>query len=125
MPAVLRAAAAYNLAWGAFVVVAPLAPFRWAGLAPPIYPEIWQCLGMVIGVYGVGYWIAATNPRRHWPIIFVGLLGKVLGPIGMAWSLAVGRLPLAAGWLCVTNDLIWWVPFGLILDDARRAQPGR
>lgn len=122
MSGVLRAAGAYNLAWGAFVIFFPQLPFRWAGMEPPNYPEIWQCLGMVVGVYGVGYVIAAVDPLRHWPIVLVGLLGKLLGPIGMLWSILHGRLPSAAGWTCVTNDLIWWAPFALILYRAYRAK---
>jgi small multidrug resistance pump len=69
MQPVLWAAALYNLLFGVIVVIFPALPFRWAGLPLPNYPEIWQCLGMVIGVYGIGYAIAATNPRRHWPIV--------------------------------------------------------
>lgn len=121
MTQVLWTAGIYNLAWGALVVVLPLAPFRWAGLPPPNYPEIWQCLGMVVGVYGVGYIIAACAPLKHWPIVLVGLLGKLLGPLGMLWAIERGRLPLVAGWLCVTNDLIWWLPFSIILYRASRA----
>ena len=115
MTQVLWVAGIYNLLWGAFVVLFPLAPFRWAGMALPNYPEIWQCVGMIVGVYGVGYIIAAHHPFRHWPIVLVGFLGKVFGPFGMAWSLYKGTLPKVAAWTCATNDLIWWGPFGLIL----------
>ena len=115
MRAVLCAAGIYNVAWGAFVILFPDAPFRWAGMEPINYPEVWQCVGMVVGVYGIGYFIAARDPLRHWPIVLVGLLGKILGPIGMAWSIAQGRLPAAAGWVCLTNDLIWLGPFAAIL----------
>lgn len=87
-------------------------------MAPPNYPEIWQCLGMVVGVYGIGYAIAAFDPVRHWPIVLVGLLGKLLGPIGFLWYALAGTLPWRGGWLNVTNDLIWWVPFALILRHA-------
>ncbi len=121
MKTALLLAAAYNLGWGGLIVCFPLEPFRWAGMPLPNYPEIWQCLGMVVGVYGVGYAIAAFDPVRHWPIVLVGLLGKLLGPIGFVWYALDGRLPWRAGWLNVTNDLIWWVPFTLILAHARRA----
>jgi hypothetical protein len=95
---VLIAAAIYNLAWGLFVIFQPMALFRWGGVEPlPNYPELWQCIGMVIGVYGVGYLIAAFDPVRHWPIVLVGLLGKVFGPIGFAWSAASGHLPWSFG----------------------------
>ncbi|TVQ64258.1 MAG: alkyl hydroperoxide reductase [Phycisphaerales bacterium] len=117
-------AGVYNLVWGAFVVVFPQAPFRWMGLEAPNYPEIWQCVGMIVGVYGVGYLCAARDPVRHWPIVLVGLLGKVFGPIGFIDAALRGTLPWAFGWTIVTNDLVWWVPFGLILLAAwRRAHP--
>ncbi len=120
MRAVLWVAAVYNLVWGAAVVLFPNAPFRLAGMTPTTYPQIWQCVGMIVGVYGVAYALAARDPLRHWQIVLVGLLGKVLGPIGFVYYAARGELPWISGLTCVFNDLIWWVPFGLILLAARR-----
>ena len=77
---------------------------------------------MIVGVYGIGYLIAASDPIRHWPIVLVGFLGKVLGPIGFAEALWSERLPLAFGFNIVTNDLIWWVPFFLILSSAWKSR---
>jgi hypothetical protein len=111
----LRAAGIYNLVWGAAVVLFPAQPFAWLGMEPPNYPELWQCIGMVVGVYGVGYWIAAKDPARHWPIVLVGWLGKVLGPIGFLNAALAGSLPWSFGLVNVANDLVWWVPFTLIL----------
>jgi small multidrug resistance pump len=121
MKPVLLAAAAYNLAWGSFVVLFPAALFTWFGMEPPNYPELWQCIGMIVGVYGIGYGIAAFDPARHWPIVLVGFLGKLFGPVGFLQSALQGRLPWRFGWLNVTNDLIWLVPFALILLHAWRA----
>ncbi len=117
---VLRLAAVYNILWGGFVVLFPLMIFEKAGLPAPNYPEIWQCVGMIVGVYGVGYWVASSNPLVHWPIVLVGLLGKICGPIGFLQAAILGRFPWYFGWTIVTNDLIWWVPFALILLHARR-----
>lgn len=113
---VLVAAAIYNIVWGAFAIASPQTIFRWTGFDPmPLYPELWQCIGMIVGVYGIGYAIAARNPFRHWPIVLVGLLGKVFGPIGFLSSVLQGKLPAALGWTILTNDLIWWFPFAVIL----------
>ena len=113
---VLSLAAVYNILWGAWVVLWPNAYFDLAGMGRPVYPEIWQCVGMIVGVYGVGYAIAARDPMRHWPIVLVGLLGKILGPIGFFKGLFIDQtFTLKAGLNIITNDLIWWVPFGLIL----------
>lgn len=126
MTAVLYLAAAYNVVWGAWVILRPLDIFLWTGAQLPLYPSIWQCVGMIVGVYGVGYAIAARDPFRHWPILLVGLLGKLFGPIGFAWMLATtaegepGRLPLSWGWTLVGNDFIWWIPFTAILYQAAR-----
>ena len=92
MKQVLQAAAVYNLAWGATVIAAPLLLFRWAAMEEPRYPQIWQCVGMIVGVYGVGYWIAAYDPYRHWPIVLVGFLGKIFGPIGFLQAATSGDL---------------------------------
>lgn len=115
MSAVLRFAAVYNLAWGTFVVLFPTLPFEWTGLPAPNYPSILQCLGMVIGVYGIGYGIAARDPVRHWPIVLVGLLGKIFGPIGFVWTAANGEFPWTAGLVVLANDVAWWLPFTAIL----------
>ncbi len=118
----LRAAAVYNFVWGALVIAFPHLLFDLAGMERMRHPEIWQCVGMIVGVYGVGYSIAAADPRTHWPIVLVGLLGKVLGPMGFAVALLDGRFPPLFGLTILTNDLVWWIPFALILRDARRHQ---
>jgi hypothetical protein len=98
-----------------------MAVFRLTGMDPlPNYPELWQCIGMIVGVYGIGYWIAARDPVRHWPIVLVGLLGKIFGPIGFLLAVLNDRFPFEMGLTILTNDLIWWIPFGLILWNARR-----
>lgn len=115
MKPMLRAAGIYNLAFGAWAVIWPQAFFEMAGMAPTNYPELWQCIGMIVGVYGVGYWIAGNAPYTHWPIILVGFLGKLLGPIGFVQAVMKGTFTLKAGLVNVTNDVIWWMPFALVL----------
>jgi len=116
----LVAAGVYNLGWGALTVLWPGWLFDLTGLEHPNYPFIWQCVGMVVGVYGVGYLAAAADPMRHWPIVLVGFLGKVFGPLGYAMGVVRGEVPPAFGWTLPTNDLVWWLPFGLILLHAYR-----
>lgn len=120
MSATLYAAAVYNIVWGGFVVLFPLTMFRWMEMPPPNYVEIWQCVGMIVGVYGVGYGLAARDPLRHWPIVLVGFLGKVFGPIGFLQAVGMGTLPWRFGLNNITNDVIWWIPFALILRAAYR-----
>jgi hypothetical protein len=135
MTIVLVLAGAYNLTWGTLVVFWPVWSFRVGGLEvsghaerPDLWVHLWQCIGMIVGVYGVGYLIAARAPYRHWPIVLVGLLGKLFGPIGAIDGALRGELPRSILWTNLTNDLIWWAPFTLILlgawRAARRGEPG-
>lgn len=108
------AAGIYNLAFGLWAAIWPLSFFQLFAIPDPRYPGIWACLGMVVGLYGFLYLYAAWRLEAAWPIIAVGLIGKVLGPIGMAISIN-DDWPRRLGMLCVYNDLIWWLPFGLFL----------
>jgi ligand-binding SRPBCC domain-containing protein len=114
----LWAAGIYNLVWGTVTILAPNLLFDVTGIPRVNYPEIWQCVGMIVGVYGIGYLLASGDSRTHWPIVLVGLLGKIFGPIGFAVALAKGTFPPLFGLTILTNDLLWWIPFSLILWDA-------
>jgi hypothetical protein len=126
---VLVLAGAYNLAWGAWVVLFPAHAFAHSGMLDPEkplhYPQLWQCIGMIVGVYGVGYVLAARDPVRHWPVVLVGFLGKFFGPIGLAVGVLTGQSRVEGLYTCVPNDLIWWVPFVLILYHAYRESRAR
>jgi hypothetical protein len=111
-------AAAYNVSWGLFAAADPQWFFRFSGMAPLNHPDIYACLGMVIGLYGVVYAEVARRPEDGWLMAAVGFAGKVLGPIGMLQLIATKVWPARAAILCVTNDVIWWVPFALYLKDA-------
>ena len=117
----LAFAGAYNLLFGAWAVLLPQQAFALAHLPQPNYVELWQCVGMIVGCYGVGYACAARDPYRHWPVVLVGLLGKLAGPVGFAWALYQGHLPLRFGWILLGNDLLWWLPFGAVLWGAYHA----
>jgi len=76
---------------------------------------------MIVGVYGIGYLAASGDPARHWPIVLVGFLGKIFGPLGYLMGVVQGTVPPAFGVTLPTNDFIWWVPFAAILWYAFRA----
>ena len=120
----MLAAGVYNLLWGALVVLFPKALFTWLGVEPPpgLGLPIWQCVGMIVGVYGIGYLAASADPISHWPIVLVGFLGKIFGPLGYAMGVMQGDVPPAFGVTLPTNDLVWWVPFGMILYHAAKAR---
>ena len=122
MSLTLKIAAIYNILWGAWVVIFPEHFFILTGMEMLNHLMIWQGMGMVIGVYGLGYWWASADPIRHWPIVAVGFLGKIFGPIGFVWNYMQSIAPAEFGYTLITNDLIWWLPFALILKRAYEAE---
>ncbi len=113
-------AAMYNLAFGLWSGFAPDAFFDLFRLTRPLYPSIWACLGMVVGTYGLGYAYAALRLDRAAPFIAIGLVGKVLGPIGWVLTVRSGEWPVRTFPLVLFNDLVWWLPFALFLIDGSR-----
>ena len=111
------------LVWGIFIILWPVSSSLAYGFAqPPVELFLWQGTGLVIVLFGIGYVVASTNPPQHWLIVLIGLLGKSLGPVGMAWSAYHGQVSSRVLYLIPINDLVWLVPFGLILVEVRRSR---
>jgi hypothetical protein len=118
------AAALYNFLWGSLTILFPEALFRIIGLPLPNYLALWQVVGMFVLVYAPGYWWVARHPARFPQLVLIGLLGKLLGPVGFVWSVVSGQLPLAFGLTILTNDLIWWPAFFLYLGSVAQIRGG-
>lgn len=110
----------YNLGFGLWAVLWPHSFFDLFQMEHPRYPAIWQCLGMVIGLYGLGYGYAAFRLDQGRVFIAIGLLGKLLGPIGWLATVSAGEWPVQTFTLIAFNDILWWLPFLLYLIDATR-----
>ena len=78
---VFCAAGIYNIAWGIHAAYNPQWLFRFTNLPLINHPEVFACLGMVVGLYGILYLEVARAPERGWLIAAVGLLGKILGAV--------------------------------------------
>lgn len=118
------AAAVYNALWGAAASLFPSPFLRLAGLDARSAP-LFQAIGMMVGVYAYGYYLLARDPVRYQGMVWVGLAGKLLGPVGFLLSALRGTLPWAFGWVNVTNDLIWLPAFALFAwKHARRPLDG-
>lgn len=115
MSLTLKLAAVYNIIWGAWVVLFPNHFFELVGMELLNHTMIWQGMGMVIGVYGLGYWWASYDPLVHWPIVLVGALGKLFGPLGFVFNYITDQAPFEFFFTLITNDFLWWIPFGMIL----------
>ena len=92
----------YNMAWGLFAVLDPQWLFRCAGMPLQNYPEVFACLGMVIGLYGIIYLevarcrsAASYWPRSAWRERY-SVLSEWLGP-------SIARMAAGSG-ICLRNE---------------------
>jgi len=122
--AIFFAAGLYNISWGVYSAINPQWLFRFARLPLLNHPAIFSCLAMVIGLYGVLYLDVARRPEQGWLIAFLGLAGKVMGPIRLVALISEGVWPGSTLVLSLSNDLIWWIPFGIYLKDSWRSFDG-
>ena len=104
-------AAMYNAAWGAAVMAFPVPLSRLAGLEVGTVVPLVQVIGMMVGVYAIGYYLLAREPLRYAGVIWIALAGKTLGPAGFVYYAIAGTLPWKFGWTCLLNDIIWWPVF--------------
>ncbi|HLM00217.1 MAG TPA: hypothetical protein VK400_04115 [Pyrinomonadaceae bacterium] len=111
-------AGVYNIGWGIFVALNPNWLFSFAGMEPINYPDVFACLGMVVGLYGIIYLEIARRPELGFMLAAVGLIGKILGPIGLLLLILQGAWKPATIVMCLTNDFVWWIPFALYLFDS-------
>jgi hypothetical protein len=116
----LVAAGLYNITWAIVFVLYPLRPFQLAGITPLSNPLLLRTMGIAIGGLGAGFLIAALAPIRYWPIVLVGLLAKVIGPLKFTYLALQNPKLWSLAWVIVINDVIWWAPFGFILASAYR-----
>jgi hypothetical protein len=104
------AAAIYNIFWGCVIIMYPDLMFASFDIPPVNYPFLVSGIGMFVGVYGYGYWVVSRNLYQYPQLVVIGLMGKVLGPIGWAYHVYLGDVPLETMWVNVFNDFIW-IPF--------------
>ena len=76
------------------------------------HPQIFACLGMVVGLCGIVYLEVARTERGS---ARCGGSSRE-GAWSMVWPAHGGTWPVATVVLCLTNDLIWWIPFAIIYD---------
>ena len=108
---VFFAAAVYNITWGTIMVLFPDSIFRMAGLPPLDYPFLVSGIGMMVAVYGYGYWVISREPRRYPQLAVLGVMGKAFGAIGWIANVVADVVPAQTLWVPVLNDAIWLPPF--------------
>lgn len=124
MRKVLLSAGLYHVAFAIWANIWPCHWFDLMGIEHPNHPILWQGLGAIVGFLGLALMFAARNPIRHWMIVLVGFIKFSLGLFGFAAALLENEILPEAAWIMFADDLIWWVPFCMILWACVRAHSG-
>jgi hypothetical protein len=111
---IMLLAAIYNAVWGVVIAVDPqIILFNYPSSSFTLI--LLRCIGMLVGTYALAYYFASKDPVKYWPLVVVGFIGKILGPLGSMYYILKGELTPQFLYVNLLNDLIWLVPFGWIL----------
>ena len=112
---ILLILALYEGVFGLFCIFLPTLYFVFFNVPLLNHIILWQFLGGVFLVFGMGYFISFINPIRFWPIIFLGLMFKVIMLILFIVTVLQDYIYMDFLFLVLFNSVIWLLPLCLIL----------
>lgn len=115
----------YNILAGIGMMVFYHEGFRMLDLPKPELMLPLQLVGILVGLFGVGYWMVALNPVENRNVLTLGFLSKLLGSILGIGYLIAGQMPLVFLPVLFFADIIYLLPFWLIMQRlyaAKRAE---
>lgn len=105
-----KIAAIFNIAFGLTLLFEPLLFFKIFHIPQINYPFLVSLIGILISIYGYGYWVVCQNINKYPHIIVMGLLCKIVTTIGWIYHIYVGNIPLQTISINFISDIIW-IPF--------------
>ncbi len=120
----LVSAGVYHILFGIWTVSCPFHVFDFLSLARPIHPTLWRTLGLISGMLGLAFLIAAKDPVRHWLTVLFGACKFLTATFIVLASISAKDLPSNSGLLLLIDDLLWLPSFAIILWAALRAHTG-
>ena len=115
MQYILIAAGVYNILWGAIAFFMPSYYLEHLNLSFPNAHWTIKAIGVMEILFGIAYIIANRKPFKHWLIIFIGFSVKIMASMFYFYYVYVGVLPKHLTSMILANDVVWLIPFGIIL----------
>lgn len=114
MRLVLRIAGTFNLLAAAAMISLYHEGYRQLGIPEPqlVLPD--QIMGVLVGLFGVGYHMVASHPIENRNILVLGFWSKAISSGFVFWYVAIGQLPAWSVAAIVLSDLIYLPPFYVI-----------
>ncbi len=115
MKFVLRFVAFFNVGAGLFMLIGYHETYKIIGMNKPDISFPIQLVGILVGLFGVGYYLVARNPLENRNVLLLGFLSKFLGSCLGTWYVLRGQLPLQFVAVYFFADVIYLPPFYVIL----------
>ncbi len=111
----LRFVGGYNLLAGLTMMVFYHESFKLLGVPKPQLMLPLQLVGILVGLFGVGYLLVASNPIENRNLLMLGFWSKALGSaLGVGYVL-LGKLPLIFLVILFFADIVYLPPFFVIM----------
>jgi small multidrug resistance pump len=111
----LRFAGSFNLLAGASMICFYHEGYKLLGVPKPAVILPVQVMGILVGLFGVGYHMVAANPVQNRNILVLGFWSKAISSAFALWYVGVGRLPLWFAAVVFFADVIYLPPFFVTL----------
>lgn len=120
----LRFVAVYNLLAGFAFLVFYHEAYKLMGVKKPELNMPFQLVGILVGLFGVGYWMVANRPVENRNILVLGFWSKALGSLLGIYTVAQGKLPPAFLAVLFFADIAYLPPFAVIIRRLSRIARG-
>jgi small multidrug resistance pump len=115
MKFVLRFVAVYNVLAGLFMLIGYHETYKIIGMEKPDISFPIQLVGILVGLFGVGYYLVAKNPIENRNLLALGFWSKFLGSCLGTGYVLMGKLPPQFIAVYFFADVIYLPPFYLIM----------
>ena len=105
----------YNVLAGLGMLIFYHEGFRFLDLPKPELMLPLQIVGVMVLLFGVGYWLVAWNPIENRNVLLLGFLSKFLGSLLGVGYIVAGKMPLLFLPILFFADIVYLVPFLLIM----------
>jgi small multidrug resistance pump len=105
----------YNILAGIGMMVFYHEGFRFLNVPKPELMLPLQIVGVMVALYGVGYWLTAWNPIENRNVLTLGFFSKLLGSILGVSYIVLGELPLLFLPILFFADIVYLAPFLVIM----------
>ncbi len=126
MSAVLRFAGCFNLLAGAAMVSLYHEGYELLGVPKPELVLPVQIMGILVGLFGLGYHWVASRPVENRDILRLGFLAKLICSLTAYWYVLFGPLGIGFALVVFFADVVYLPFFWVIvrhLDRAARQAP--